>query len=405
MRRATLAMVLAGLCITDANARQPSRADAGELARLEARIAQLEAALEQRPRDVSRYRLPKTISFCGETYDTTKPGVRERFERELLLILGSRHQVVLWARRAHGVFPVIESKAKARGTCADLKYVAVIESGLRSGVTSHASAKGWWQFMAGTARQYGLLASTEWDERADLGASTDAGLRYLAALHRDFGRWDLAMAAYNTGPGRMRKAIRTQGTDDFWRLDLYTEAERYVPRVLAIKAVLADLPRYDFHFDDAAGWARAETGFVKTRVPKGLEVSVLAAARGAGIDYRELRLLNPELGRDVLPTNREVVLEVPAGEERALRGWLTEAYAKQAKAKPRRVSKRKSGRKAGRKKHKKRLRKTYTIRRGDSLWSIAQRQSVSVESLRRWNGLARRSVITPGQKLVVRPAR
>jgi len=391
MRFFLISMVLlfGGEALAEKKAPKP-----GAVAKLEARIAKLEAALAQRPRDVSTYRLPAKIDFCGEKIDTTAPGLAERFERELLLILGKRHQVVLWARRAHGVFPVIEAQAKQVGVCADLKYVAVIESGLRPAVTSHASAKGWWQFMSGTAKDYGLKPTKAWDERADLGASSKAGLTYLKALHRQFGSWSLAMAAYNTGPGRVRRAIREQGTDDYWRLDLYTEAERYVPRALAIKAVLDDLPRYDFHLDDGDGWSRSPRGFVKTRVPAGHVVTLLAAARGSGVDYRVLRQLNPELGGDTLPTGREFVLEVPRGKERAVRGWLAQAYAKKPARKKRRVAKKKKGK-----------RRTYTIRAGDSLWSIAQGANVSVKELRRWNGLGRRSVIVPGQKLRLRPRR
>lgn len=379
-------------------AKEPTRRHR-EIASLEARIAQLEAAMAARPRDVGDYRLPKFVEFCGEKFDTTSERTRERFERELLLILGKRHQVVLWAKRAHGVFPVVEAKAKALGVCADLKYVAVIESGLRAGVTSHASAKGWWQFMAATGAQYGLTIAKDWDERGDLEASTGAGLQYLAALHEQFGSWPLALAAYNTGPGRVKRVIEGQGTDDFWRLDLYTEAERYVPRLLAIKAVLDDLPRYHFDIDESDGWALDARGYVKARVPSGRELTVLAAARGSGIDYRDLRRLNPELGGGLLPVGREVVLEVPVGKERALRGWLATELARAPEKRASEKTKRTA--RASKKKGK----PAYTIRSGDSLWSIAQTHKVSIKDLRRWNGLGRTSLLKPGQRLRVRARR
>lgn len=289
---------------------------------LEARIARLEAALAERPRDPGAYTLPEDLTFCGEKIDLSDPWVRERLEKELLMVLGDRAQVALWTKRARAVFPVIEAEAKAVGTCADLKYLAVIESGLRASVSSRASARGWWQFMSGTAKDYGLETDTGWDTRADLKASTRAGLRYLADLHRRFGSWSLAMAGYNTGPGRLQRAQETQGQTDFWRLDLYTEAERYVPRVIAVKAIMSDLAAYDFHLQVEDGWAPADVGLVKVRLPKDYQVSVLATARGTNVPLSRLRALNPELGGDTLPADREILVKVPRGHETRLRDWL-----------------------------------------------------------------------------------
>ncbi|MCA9546874.1 MAG: transglycosylase SLT domain-containing protein, partial [Myxococcales bacterium] len=134
-----------------------------DVTELEARVARLEAALAQRPMDVGAYDLPERLTFCGQPVDLDDPWIRERMEKELLLVLGDRAQVALWTKRARRIFPVVEREAKALGTCDDLKYLAVVESGLRPAVTSRASAKGYWQFMAGTARQYGLDVSRTWD--------------------------------------------------------------------------------------------------------------------------------------------------------------------------------------------------------------------------------------------------
>jgi membrane-bound lytic murein transglycosylase D len=289
---------------------------------LEARIARLEAALAERPRDPGAYTLPEDLTFCGEKINLSDPWVRERLEKELLMVLGDRAQVALWTKRARAVFPVIEAEAKAVGTCADLKYLAVIESGLRAAVSSRASARGWWQFMSGTAKDYGLETDTGWDTRADLKASTRAGLRYLSDLERRFGSWSLAMAAYNTGPGRLQRAQETQGQTDFWHLDLYTEAERYVPRVIAVKAVMSDLAGYDFNLQVEDGWAPYDVGLVKVRLPKECPITLLAAARGTNVPMTRLRALNPEIGGDTLPVEREILVKVPRGHETRLRDWL-----------------------------------------------------------------------------------
>lgn len=396
------------------------------LGQLEARLAELERQIARRPLDISSYRLPEKLEFCGERVDLSDPVIRERMELELLLILGDRAQVMLWLKRSGRVFPVVEQQARELGTCEDLKYLAVVESGLRPAVESRASARGWWQFMAGTARDYGLGVDRVWDERADLAQSTRAGLSYLKDLRGQFGSWSLAMAAYNTGPGRLRRAQQSQGIEDFWRLDLYTEAERYVPRVIAVKTVLANLSAYGFEFRQEDAWKARDVGHVKVHVPAGRSIEVLAAARGSGIDYRMLRILNPELGQELLPTGQEVVIEVPRGKEAALRGFITEAIArgpaqvaesprkakKQSRAGARRDAedrpparavaaqaggpkKRSAGRPAAKPKQ-------YTVQAGDSLWAIAQKAEVSVDDLRKWNGLAKGKPLQPGQRLIVK---
>lgn len=309
------------------------------LSALEARIAQLEAQLAQRPKDPGAYALPATLTFCGQRIATEDPWIRERVERELLLVLGDRAQVALWRRRAARVFPVVEAEAKALGTCDDLKYVAVIESGLRPAVTSHASARGWWQFMAPTAQEYGLTTDLHWDMRADLEASTRAGLRYLQDLHQSFESWPLAMAAYNTGPGRLRRAQSSQGQRDYWRLDLHPEAARYVPRVLAIKAVMSDPAAYDLPNSMRGGAQLPPVGLIKVNVPKGYEIALVEAAKATGIPLNHLKRLNPQLGAPHFPTAQTITLRVPQGQAHALRDWL---HAEVSRQKPRVAAKKAS---------------------------------------------------------------
>ena len=373
------------------------------------------------PKDVGAYTLPDEVDFCGEPVDLDDPDIRERLEREFYLVLGDRAQVVLWTKRARRVFPTVEREARALGTCADLKYLAVTESGLRPAVTSRASAKGWWQFMSGTGKQYGLNVDRSWDQRADLGHATKAGLTYLETLHDKFGSWPLAMAAYNTGPGRLQRAIKAQAQGNYWDLDLYTEAERYVPRTIAIKLVMSNLRAYDFQLDVEDGWAPEDRGFVKLSIPRGHEIEIIEAARKTGIPYRTLRRLNPELGTDIFPSGREIVLEVPRGREGDLRTWMTGEIARLDKVaktpkKPRRGKKSKAAkhsksskgkgiaRSSGKKRKaaERRSKRTYKVRSGDSLWSIAQAHDCTVKQLRQWNKLGNKSVLKPGQKLVVR---
>lgn len=423
-RRAWSLVVLIGVCAAaSAHARRGKSSVEGRLARLEAELA-------RRPLDVGAYELPSKVSFCGESVDLSNPYIRERLEKEFILILGDRAQVLLWTKRARRAFPVIEAQAEALKTCKDLKYVAVIESALRPAATSHASARGWWQFMSGTARQYGLEVDRAWDERADLAQSTKAGLKYLQDLREKFGSWALALAAYNTGPGRLRQARTQQQIDDFWRLDLYTEAERYVPRAIAAKIIMSDLPRYGFVQGVRQGWAEQPKSYVRITLPARRQVPVLDLSVGTGIDLRILRLMNPELGTDDLPTGRAFTLAVPRGREDSVKRWL-EGAARNAPPKrvpptaraerkatpppapaptpkptPRRVTRRSApepARQTTRRGRDGQPAKRYTVREGDSLWSIAQDHKVSVGDIRRWNKLSPNLPLRPGQSLIVRP--
>ena len=429
----TLGAGLAALGLMSGGALARDRTTHARKGSLEQRMARLEREVALRAPDVSTFELPEKLTFCGKAVDLSRPETRERLEREFYLVLGDRAQVVLWTKRARRVFPIVEAQAKAMGSCADLKYVAVLESGLRPAVTSRASAVGWWQFMADTGKDYGLHVNRTWDQRADLNDATRAGLTYLERLHEQFGSWELALAAYNTGPGRLKRAQKSQGLTDFWSLDLYDEAERYVPRAIAIMTVLDDLEAYGFHMSvEKDGWAPEARGFVKVTVPAGHEIPVADVARGAGVPLRDIRRLNPELRTEVLPTGREVVMEVPLGKERVLRGWIEDAVAQGKAAQVAPTAKGRSGRKDARAASRgkkssgarkgiaspvkssakgrasksrgaaKKSRKTHRVRPGESLWGIANQHGITVAQLRSWNAMGRRSVLHPGQRLVVR---
>lgn len=362
---------------------------------LESRIMHLESELARRPLDISSYHLPETVELCGQKIRTDDPDIRERLERELYLVLGDREQVVLWTKRARRVFPAIEAEVAKLGTCADVRYLAVIESGLRAGVTSHANAHGYWQFMSPTARDYGLSVDGGWDERADLAASTRAGVKYLADLTRSFdGDWALGMAAYNTGPGRLRNAMEAQGRKDFWRLDLIDEAERYVPRVLAAKIVMSDLQGFGFDLEVADGYAPEPVERITMRLG-GRTPTLLETARAVGIDYRTLRRLNPGLTDSDLPSNRTFVLVVPVGKGEAARQLAGREPERTPETRAARVEPMRGSGAAEKG-------RTHVVQKGDSLGSIAARHKVSVDELRKWNRIGRKEAIRQGQKLIVR---
>ena len=421
MNRSQLLLTVALLLAPSVALTQPSGQESARVDLLEKRIRILEKQLARYAPDVSGQALPDEIDFCGVPVDLDDPIIRERIEREFFLVLGNRAQVVLWAKRAARVFPTVVKQAKKLDVCDDLKYVAVIESGLRPKVTSRASARGWWQFMGPTGKDFGLTVDGEWDQRADLEKSTHAGLSYLKRLEARFGSWPLAMAAYNTGPNRLDRAMTRQGESDFWDLRLYAEAERYVPRTIAIKLVMENPQAYGFQFRVRDAWPEEPRSAVSVKVPSGLSVSSLTVAKAAGINYRRFRRLNPELGEDSLPAGRRVAIKVAPGEEKAIekaiKGEIKRARRvakrraadisrkkKAAAAKAAKERRLARARKAKAKKARaKKARKTrrYTVRSGDSLWSIANRHSISVGELQAWNKLGGSKVLQPGDRLIV----
>ena len=223
---------------------------------LQNRIKELEAELAKRPKDPSSYPVPNKLSFCGDEIKFTTGDTKKRFELEIIKIIKNRFQVQLYINRATSVFPIIEEIAQELDTCADLKFLAVVESALKPKVVSKAKATGWWQFMPATAKGFKLKVTKNLDERSDLRASTKAALTYLKRLYKRFDSWPLAMAGYNTGPNRLKRSSKKQKRGSFWDLDLYTEAERYSPRVLAMYHVLSHLKEYDFGRTLKDGWAQ-----------------------------------------------------------------------------------------------------------------------------------------------------
>ena len=239
--------------------------------------------------------LPAKVSLCGQAFDLSVPSVRERLEAEFIIVVNQPAQVGLWQRRAREFFPLIESELKAAGLPDDLKYLAVAESDLRPWVVSPAGALGLWQFMPVTARRFGLTVNESLDQRHLPENLLGAAKAYLKTLHGLFGGdWRLAMAAYNAGEGRIKKALADQGGRDYTQLDLPLETERYVFRIAAIKIILENPAVYGFTAEPPElGYQPSQVALKTVTVPDRSGWTDLAKA--AGCDYKTLRLLNPHM--------------------------------------------------------------------------------------------------------------
>jgi hypothetical protein len=253
--------------------------------------------------------LPSKVVLCGQNLDLSRPSVRERLETEFILAVNQPAQVALWQRRAREYFPLIEASLKEAGLPEDLKYLAVAESDLRPSIISPAGALGLWQFMPATARRFGLTVNNRFDQRHLPEDLLEAAKTYLKSLHAAFGDWPLALAAYNAGEGRIKKAMAEQGVRDYSQLDLPRETERYVYRIAAIKIILENPEGYGFtaSLPDQAYRPLPRDRRTVT-VPAGSKWPALAKA--AGCDYKMLRILNPHLQESAFSGTYEV--RVPA---------------------------------------------------------------------------------------------
>lgn len=242
--------------------------------------------------------LPNDLTFCGEPVPMGKLDVRERLDRELLVNTYWQSNSLLAHKRAHRWFPVIEPILAKNGVPNDLKYIALIESGLTN-VVSPAGATGFWQFMKDAGIKHGLEVGPEVDERYNVVRSTEAACAYLKEAHDRYGSWALAAASYNLGPGGLDKQLGRQKNNDYFALLLPEETSRYVFRVLAMKEIITDPERYGFHLREKDLYPTYRTRAVE--ITGGVEDLNDFAVR-QGTDYKTLKLLNPWL-RDIKLTN------------------------------------------------------------------------------------------------------
>jgi membrane-bound lytic murein transglycosylase D len=383
---------------------------------------------------------------ASQDWDIT-PAKNERVEYWIRFLQGrNRDRTQLWLERLGRYGPYIRSQLRARGMPEDLVYLALIESGLSPVAKSRASAVGMWQFIAETGRRYGLRIDRYVDERRDPIRSTEAALDYLQKLYRQFGSWYLAAAAYNSGEGRVERALRRyaggrRGDDAlFWRIDqhLPRETRDYVPLMLAAAHIAKNPEKYGFVGLRYQEPLRYET----VHVPPSTSLGTIA--RASEVSVEAVRELNPHLIRGTTPPGRAWEVRVPVGRRevfarnfgrvsdsdrlasvdhsvehtvrrgetlshiarrygttvnalRAANGWVhprrlqvgqrlqipTDSRAVTMSAEAATWT-------------------VYRVRRGDSLWKISRRYGVTVRELQEWNGLGRQSKIVPGQTLRIR---
>lgn len=241
--------------------------------------------------------LPDRLDLCGEKVPMDLLDVRERLDRELLVNTYWQSNSLLIHKRANRWFPIIEPILAREGVPDDMKYLAVVESGLTN-VTSAAGATGYWQFMPATAKAHGLEVNDEVDERYNVERATEAACDFLKEAYSRYGSWTMAAASYNLGRGGLDRQVDRQKTEDYFDLLLPEETSRYLFRVLAMKAILSDPERYGFHLRQQDLYPPYQT---TTTTVNGTVNDLAEFAIRRGTDYKTLKLLNPWLRGNTLP--------------------------------------------------------------------------------------------------------
>jgi peptidoglycan lytic transglycosylase D len=259
---------------------------------------------------VHDYSLPSTLSLCGEMIPLENPHVWEMLDREFNITVWDRAQVIMYLKRAGRYFPFIEKNLSEAGMPMDLKYLAVAESALLTYSQSRKGAKGMWQFMRLAARSNGLRRDNIVDERLNFEHSTKAAIKYLKYLKRKFNTWPLALAAYNGGETRIRKAIREQKTSDYYRLNLPLETERYIFRIAAIKLVMENPKSYGYNLYNESIYRPRKHDVMVVNIKN--PVHIADFAESLGTDFKSIKELNPQFLKSHFPIGKYEV-NIPYG--------------------------------------------------------------------------------------------
>ncbi|MEL7021165.1 MAG: lytic transglycosylase domain-containing protein [Bacteroidota bacterium] len=244
------------------------------------------------PQIVKSPPLDLAFSFAGEPLPMDNFDVRERLDRELTSNSYFHSSTLLNLKKSYKYFPIIEPILAEEGVPDDLKYIAVAESGLAN-VTSPAGAKGFWQFMKGTATDHGLEVSSEVDERYHLEKATRAACSYLKKLKERHGSWALVAAAYNMGSSRLKKEMEKQSATTYYDLNLSEETMRYVFRIVALKTILENPNQFGFYLGETHRWQPLPPS-TEIEIKEGI-AHLGKFARRYGTSYRMLKIYNPWL--------------------------------------------------------------------------------------------------------------
>jgi membrane-bound lytic murein transglycosylase D len=294
-----------------------------------------------------------------------------------------RKYMRLYLSRSTRYLPMMKNVLRENGLPEDLVYVSLIESGFSPQAHSRSNAVGYWQFIRSTGRRYGLHIDGFIDERRDPVLATRAAAEYFKELYSLFGSWHLALAAYNAGENRVKRAVMKHYTRDFWALmkkrrALASETKQYVPKFIAAVKIAKEPEKYGFtglDFDDPLSY---------DTVALNHPISMTKLAQNLDVDVDELKLLNPKFRGDFVPLSRndETIVRIPVGKGTDAVAAVSLSTSKEPKIVQSDIY-------------------YYRIRRGDNLSMIAKQRHTTVSRLRRLNNLSNRTLLRVGMRIRV----
>lgn len=266
---------------------------------------------EENTSKVYALKIPTSIHFSGEEVPIDQPDIRERLDKEMLVNTYWQSNMMLLIKRANKYFPTIEKILEEEGVPDDFKYLAVIESALEN-VRSPKGAKGFWQLMPGTAKEYGLEVNDNVDERYHLEKSTRIACVYLKKAKERLGSWTLAAASYNRGMYGTDRLLDKQLAESYYDLLLNSETSRYVFRIIAVKEIMSNPQQYGFIFEESDLYSPIPERKI------GLDTAITNLAQFAkeqNINYKVLKIHNPWLIENHLNNKSRKYYEIAIPEE------------------------------------------------------------------------------------------
>lgn len=281
-----------------------------------------------------------------------------------------------WLDRSMPYIPLIKEILREEGIPEDIAFLPLIESGFNLNAKSPAKATGLWQFMATTGALYGLKMNNWVDERKDPVKSTKAAARHLKDLYETFGSWPLALASYNAGSGKIKRALDRTGSSTFWEIGqssvLKRETRDYIPKFMAAM-IIAKNP-------EAFGFTLSEESTFKydlLQVPGGMAIQMVA--KNSNVDYDLLRSLNPELKSHIVPFDEpHYTLRLPEGAGEIFMGNFEDLLP-----------------------YERVVYREYKVKIGDSVYKIAKKYDTTVSAIKEANKLNNRFKIVAGKTILV----
>lgn len=358
-----------------------------------------------------------------------------------------RERFEMWLKRAEQYLPAVRDIFAEYGLPHDLIYLPFLESGYNPMAYSRAGAGGMWQFMPKTGEMYGMTFDWWIDQRRDPWLSTHAAAAYLSRLYEMFGDWNLALAAYNAGEGRISRAMQRSGTDNYFDLAsinnlLANETRQYVPKFMAILKIIQNLEELGFEPIDWNNGPR----LVEVEIKGGTDLAALADS--CGMCWESFRELNPSFRRQVSPPGKNMTIYVPRDRRAAATAYLRNPTAAPFSGFQRyqvrsgdswyvlasrfdtpidvlkRINNRTSNtlrigeslmipaspaavaaaQETGRSpstQERASQRANHVVQSGDTLWSLSRKHGVTVQTLAQANGITERSTLRVGQRLYI----